>query len=299
MKRLMLILLALALVAGICGCKDDASGAIAELSFSDATSVTAIKALDGKKVTIIGYMATLSPLSGEYMYLMNLPYQNCPFCVPNTTQLSNTMAVYAKRGEKFEFTDQAIRVTGTLNVGSYSDDFGYVYDYRVSDASFEVVDLGEISAEYALWMSLAEDGVVADISAMFDYLYFISQWANIRYSGYNDDGSQYAFYPYPGDVEMLLESSESYGYARFAAEDYFPGLIARVNAISAEGLADLTEIIADAREFEQYALSEFRGGNYTYEESVDKYFLTSDQALYDGFYEIYGRFETWLSKWEL
>ena len=68
------------------------------LSFSQANSVEAMQKLDGKQVNIIGYMSTLSPINGSFMYLMNLPYQSCPFCVPNTTQLSNTMAVYAKTG---------------------------------------------------------------------------------------------------------------------------------------------------------------------------------------------------------
>ena len=84
------------------------------LSFSQANSVEAMQKLDGKQVNIIGYMSTLSPINGSFMYLMNLPYQSCPFCVPNTTQLSNTMAVYAKSGDSFEFTDRAIKVTGTL-----------------------------------------------------------------------------------------------------------------------------------------------------------------------------------------
>ena len=34
----------------------------------------------------------------SFMFLMNLPYQSCPFCVPNTSQLSNTMEVYPKKG---------------------------------------------------------------------------------------------------------------------------------------------------------------------------------------------------------
>jgi hypothetical protein len=108
------------------------------LSFSQAQSITEMEKLDGKTVTIIGYMSTLSPVSGKFMYLMNLPYQSCPFCVPNTTQLSNTMAVYAK--SEFKFTDRAIVVTGTLEFGDFTDEFGYQYSYRIKDATYAVLD---------------------------------------------------------------------------------------------------------------------------------------------------------------
>ena len=87
---LIALLICIALLATGCGGRE-ASTEATKLSFADSASLDALKALDGKPVTITGYMATLSPLSGEYIYLMNMPYQSCPFCVPNTTQLANTI----------------------------------------------------------------------------------------------------------------------------------------------------------------------------------------------------------------
>ena len=84
---------------------------VIKLSFKDQTSITTIKKLEGKQVTITGYMAVQSPLDGSYAYLMNLPYQSCPFCVPNTTSLNNTIAVYAKSGSKIDFTDGPVVAT--------------------------------------------------------------------------------------------------------------------------------------------------------------------------------------------
>lgn len=75
-----------------------------------------LNSLDGSCVTITGYMATLSPLDGRYMYLMNMPYQSCPFCVPNTCRLSNTMAVFVAGDTKFEFADCQMKITGALKV---------------------------------------------------------------------------------------------------------------------------------------------------------------------------------------
>ena len=92
MKKLLTILLSLMLILGIftaCGNSNSGGGEIINntLSFSQANSVEAMQKLDGQEVNIIGYMSTLSPITGNFMYLMNLPYQSCPFCVPNTTQL--------------------------------------------------------------------------------------------------------------------------------------------------------------------------------------------------------------------
>ena len=116
-KRIICITLAFIMVMGsslfLTSCEKESATeeSTKMLSFSQAQSISEIEKLDGEKVTIIGYMSTLSPVSGKFMYLMNLPYQSCPFCVPNTTQLSNTMAVYAEDGKEFEFTDRAIQVT--------------------------------------------------------------------------------------------------------------------------------------------------------------------------------------------
>ena len=118
---------------------------ILQKEMSDSASLDTLKSLDGKRVTITGYMATLSPLSGEYIYLMNMPYQSCPFCVPNTNQLSNTMAVYAASGSKFEFTDRPVQISGVMRVQDKVDDYGYSYNYYIDDASYTAVDLSSVS----------------------------------------------------------------------------------------------------------------------------------------------------------
>ena len=159
MKKYLILLLVLAraLLSG-CGSKDAEA---AKLSFAESASIETIQKLNGKTVSLTGYMATLSPLEGDYIYLMNLPFQSCPFCVPNTQQLANTMAVYAAKGTKFDYTDRPVKITGRMDVGQYSDDYGYEYNYRIVDAKYEIVDLSQVSEEYALYQSLAEDGVIA------------------------------------------------------------------------------------------------------------------------------------------
>lgn len=300
MKKILAISLAAALLllAGCSGAVPGEEGATA-LKFTDAVSLETLTALDGKTVSIVGYMATLSPLSGKFLYLMNMPYQSCPFCAPNTAQLANTMAVYAPEGQTFGYTDQAIRVTGTLRIEDYTDEYGYVYNYRIADASYEIVDLAALSEDYALWQSIASDGVVAEINSMFDYLHFLCQWTEYQ-SGYtDDDGSEVVYFLYPGDVEMYLQDTGPYGYAQEAGEDYFPGLIERIRAISANDLEDLVTIVESAQQVAATALSELRAGNYTYDSAADKYALQKNEELYNAWYDAYSQFALWLAKWEI
>lgn len=291
------MLLTALLLTGCGGTKTTEESSL--LRFSDATSIETIRALDGKTVSITGYMATLSPISGKYMYLMNMPFQSCPFCVPNTTQLANTMAVYAPEGKTFDYTDQAVRITGKMELGDFTDDYGYVYNYRISDAACEIVNLGEISEKYALWQSIASDGIVADISTALDYVYFVCQWTEYSVSYTDDNGNDVFYYLYPGDAEQYLADDSAYGYAKFTGDDYFPGLIRRVNAISDTELTDLVQILTDARALEQYGLDQLSGGNYSYDEAADRYVLNEAEAMTARFDEIYSRFSQWLAGWEL
>ena len=296
---LIALLVCIALLATGCGGKEASSAEVTKLSFADSASLDTLKALDGKPVTITGYMATLSPLSGEYIYLMNMPYQSCPFCVPNTNQLSNTMAVYAASGSKFEFTDRPVQISGTMRVQDKVDDYGYSYNYYIDNASYTAVDLSSVSQEYALYQSLAEDGVIADVNAMFDYLMFVCQWTEYTSSYTDESGQQITFNLYPGDVTSILESDGLNGYATQASPDYFPGLISRVNAVSSTGLTELTDVLSAAQAVEQYARGELESGNYTYDEAADKYTLTNSEELYNRFYEVYAAFSTWLTQYEL
>ena len=291
---LLLALLALALT----GCGTGGAEA-ARLSFAESASLETIEGLKGKTVTLTGYMATLSPLDGSYIYLMNLPFQSCPFCVPNTQQLANTMAVYAAKGTKFDYTDRPVQITGRMDVGQYADEYGYEYNYRIVDATCEIVDLSEVSDEYALYQSLAEDGVIADVNAMFDYLLFTCEWTEYQGQTTDENGIAVPYYLYPGDAENVLAETGPGGYAVQSSPDYFPGLIKRVNAVSAAKLKDLCDIIADAAELEAYARQALSQGRYRYDAAADKYVLDEFDDLDARFYAVYGRFSEWLTRYQL
>ena len=294
--RLVCVICAIALCAvGLTGCGDTSA---VTLAFSAANNLEELSALSGQQVTIVGYMATLSPLNGEYMYLMNMPYQSCPFCVPNSQQLSNTIAVYAKDGKTFEFTDRCIRVTGTLEVADFEDDFGYTYNYRIKNASYAVVDTSELGEKYTLWQTIAEDGIVNEVYSMMDYLHFVCQWQDYTFQIPDENGEYITVNMYPGDAQNYLESDGEYCYYYEAFGTYFDDLIARANSISPE-LDSLVSIITAAKQVSEYAIADLYAGNYTYNPDTDSYIQTNYEELYHMWYNVYYDFSMWLGEWEI
>lgn len=271
------------------------------LSFSQAQSVAEMEKLDGKQVTIIGYMSTLSPISGKFMYLMNLPYQSCPFCIPNTTQLSNTMAVYAKDNDEFEFTDRAIQVTGTLEFGDYTDEFGYVYSYRIKDATYSVLDSENMSAELKLWQQLASTDVVSEVYSMFEYVNFLCYWPT--YTMEFDSGKDYL---YPEDAIYFIETDGAqfnYGFK----SGYFDNMITTIKSVDETAFADLVKIVEDAKSLCGKAYAELKAGNYAITTEYSAYFndgrtqyvINTAAELESEMDRIFSAFSDWISSWEL
>ncbi|SES88084.1 hypothetical protein [Anaerobranca gottschalkii] len=159
-KKLLIYIFLLSFTIGGCFSSVEVSSEVVELSFSDTLSFEEIKKLDGKKVSIVGFMSTTSPLDGSYIYLQNMPYQSCPFCVPNTNVLANTIAVYAPKGQSFKFTDLPVKVTGKLIVEDITDQLGYFYNYRIVDADIERANVQSLSREIRIYTELVEKGFV-------------------------------------------------------------------------------------------------------------------------------------------
>ncbi len=300
MKRIIALILAtICLALPLISCNDD--GKATALSFSQAQSLEEMKKLDGKTVTIIGYMSTLSPVSGDFMYLMNLPYQSCPFCIPNTTTLSNTMAVYAKSGKSFEFTDRAIQVTGTMDFGDYEDEFGYQYTYRIKDASYEILDTTNMSEELKLWQQLASTDVISDVYSMYDYINFLCHWTS--YTAQFSEGKDYL---YPQNALYFIETDGAqfnYGFK----DGYFENLISTIESVNPTAFADLVQNIRDAKALANTAYNELKNGKYTLVTEYDdvfgdgrpQYKLNKADELDESMKALYSDFSDWLSSWEL
>ena len=270
-------------------------------SFSQGNSVEAMQKLDGKQVNIIGYMSTLSPINGSFMYLMNLPYQSCPFCVPNTTQLSNTMAVYAKNGDSFEFTDRAIKVTGTLEFGDYTDEYGYEYGYRIKDATYTEVDTSEMSDKMKLWQQLASTNVISGVYNMYEYVNFLCFWPT--YTAEFESGKDYLF---PTDAINFIETEGAqfnYGYA----EGYFDSMINTIEEVSTTDFITLVENIKKAKSLAERAFADLKAEEYAttteysglFGDGRSQYKMNNADTYEKEMEAIYREFAEWLAEWEI
>ena len=317
MKKMILLLLTAVMLFSLaaCGAEEPGTkdGEITKLSFKAASGYEYLKTLDGKPVTISGYMATSSPVDGSFLFLMNLPYQNCPFCVPNTSQLSNTMEVYPKEGESFSYTAQAIKIEGTLAVSEsedkpFTDTYGYEFCCKIVDASYTIIKAEELSADMALWQKIAESDVVNDIYKMYDYVNFLCSWPTYYVNNFTDENGNEVkgYYLYAADAENFLYrdgAQYNYGYQ----EGYFDSIIAKIEAVDPSAFADLVANIRKAEALAQEALAELENGNYTSEYQYVEMFgqedyiytLNKGDELMARMNEIYTEFANWLGSWEM
>ena len=191
---------------------------------------------DGKQVVMRGYMSVISPIDGRFIYLMNIPYQNCPFCIPNTTQVVNTMAVYSKTGAPFAFYDGPIEVTGILKMEDSVDEFGYELPYKIVDAEYTRLDTTVLSDNLKIYGALAQDGIITDIVMMMDQV----------------DTNAF-FGPYYGMTEDDI---------KIVTDSEFDNIIRRVNAISETDYTYLIAMVMDFKAFNQVVNRNIEKGAY-------------------------------------
>jgi predicted transcriptional regulator len=313
MKQILCVLLSLVLLLAFAGCKKTDAKEATKLSFQAASGYEYLKTLDGTQVTISGYMATSSPVDGSFMFLMNLPYQSCPFCVPNTSQLSNTMEVYPKKGEAFAYTSQAIKIVGTLVVAEredepFTDKYGYQFNYKIVDATYTIIQADELSAEMALWQKIAETDVVSEIYRMYDYVNFLCAWNTYIVESSTDENGNVVpgYYLFPEDATYFITTEGAqynYGYK----DGYFDSIIAKIEQVDPTAFADLVANVQDAEALAKKALAELENENYTAEKKFLEKFGTEDfvytlnkgKELTDEMNRIYTAFANWIGSWEM
>ena len=311
---------ALAFAAALCllaavfsGCGPSAAREATKLSFKSAASYDYLKSLSGRQVAINGYLATSSPADGSFIFLMNLPYQSCPFCKPNTSQLSNTMEVYPKSGKKFDYTTQAVKAVGTLQVAEnegqpFTDLYGYEFNFKIVDAEYTILSASEMTAEIALWQKIANSGIINEIYAMYDYLNFVTCWPSYFVNNYTDANGnvQPGYYLYASDALHYLQEDGAqwnYGYR----EGYFDGIVKAIEELDKTAFSSLVRNVRKAEALANEAVQELLDGNYTYEyKFVEKfgqedyiYTLTNGEELSRENDALYYEFADWLGTWEM
>ena len=315
MKKIITLTLLAAITLGAfssCGGKNSGDGI--KLSFKSVAGYDYLKTIDGEKVTINGYIATSSPVDGSFIFLMNLPYQSCPFCVPNTTELSNTIEVYPAKGEDFTaFTNRAIKVVGTLVVAEnkdepFTDKYGYTFGFKIVDATYSIIKDSELSSDMAVWQKIADVGIVDEIYSMYNYLRFVCSWCEYVMKDSTDANGQLVpgYYISPDKLDLFLYSDGAqfnYGYK----DGYFEGIIDKIEAVDKNAFSDLVENVKGAKSLADKALAEIEAGNYTsetkYDENFDrdmlKYSLNNGEELLSEWNTLYYEFSNWLGSWEL
>lgn len=307
-KFLCIILCICTLLPLAVACGDDD---FIKLSFKSTLSYDYLKSIDGESVEINGYIATSSPVNGSFIFLMNMPYQSCPFCVPNTTELSNTIEVYPKNGERFDYTASAVRVRGTLAVAPsvndyFTDPYGYKFNFKIVDAEYETLTSSDMGANFAVWEKFAQSGIIDEIYKMYDYVDFVCKWNEYFVNYYTDDegNKQGGFYLYADDAKNTLEKgNKSYG----TDPEYFNNLIKKIEAIDKTAFKDLVTNIRQAEALAKKAYNKLYNGEYTseykYVEKFDRfdniYSINGGDELKSELNKVYEGFEGWLGGWEL
>lgn len=98
-----------------------------------------VKALAGQTVSMDGFMAPPLRASGDFFVLTKAPVSLCPFCNSDADWPSDILVVYLKSSQTFVQHNRPIRVSGRLEMGSYTDAAtGFVSQLRLVDAEYRV-----------------------------------------------------------------------------------------------------------------------------------------------------------------
>lgn len=102
------------------------------LTFSDKT-----KGLAGRNVAMRGFMAPPLKAEADFFVLTEIPMALCPFCSSDADWPDNIVVVRLDRAQTFQQANALIEVTGTLEVGSWTDpETGFVSLLRIVGARF-------------------------------------------------------------------------------------------------------------------------------------------------------------------
>jgi hypothetical protein len=238
---------------------------VIELKFKNTNSDEYLKSINGKKVSVTGYISSLSPISGKFAYLMNLPYQNCPFCVPGTSSIYNTLAIYSSGNDKIEFTDKPVTVEGTLEVGDFTDEFGYQYKVRINKAKVKDADIDKLSKNVLIYSAVSKEGIVTEINNIMMEL---------------DKIIFYDFYQQQNNVSP--DSIKPFDLGRIDT------VIGKLKAISENDYSDLIQTLQSAR-----------GIVNTANDNINNKQIEKNKDLQQSINEVFRSFFMWLGKYEL
>ncbi|WP_218033945.1 hypothetical protein [Paenibacillus koleovorans] len=100
-----------------------------------------VKQLAGKKVEMTGYMAPPLTAKVNFFVLTKVAMSLCPFCSSDADWPTDIVVVYMPKGKNITPTEHQVKVTGTLSVGSKTDEeTGFVSLIRLESDKVEVLN---------------------------------------------------------------------------------------------------------------------------------------------------------------
>ncbi|MCP8894916.1 hypothetical protein KYK29_08235 [Shinella daejeonensis] len=116
---------------------DELYGKISVLGLTFSDKVLALK---GERVAMRGFMAPPLKAEADFFVLTEIPMALCPFCSSDADWPDDIIVVYLDRAQTFEQANGIIEVSGTLEVGSWTDpETGFVSLLRIVGANFSAV----------------------------------------------------------------------------------------------------------------------------------------------------------------
>jgi hypothetical protein len=102
-------------------------------SFSDTA-----KKLNGKVVTVQGFMAPHLKVESDFFVLSNTPVDVCPFCESEDQWIDTIIFVRMKKRQEAAQPGELIQVVGRLEIGPQTDAAtGFVSRVRLVDATYK------------------------------------------------------------------------------------------------------------------------------------------------------------------
>jgi len=161
-KKILFLLLAILMLGILSGC-GNSSDEVYRIRFKDLVKLDDLQKYNNKTVEAVGYLSPIGAYDGSFTYLMNLPYQTCPYCDPSDVKITNTIAIFAKEGSKIEFTEAAVIVSGTLKLEEYTDSYGYSYNYRLVDVTVTQADSSIAGDKVVLYNEIADKEILDNL----------------------------------------------------------------------------------------------------------------------------------------
>ena len=113
---------------------DDLYGKISVLGLEYSAKV---KTLAGQEVEMSGFMAPPLKAEADFFVLTEIPMSICPFCSTDADWPDNIVVIYLDEAQTFVQPGTRIAVSGTLEVGSWTDpQTGFLSRLRLRGASY-------------------------------------------------------------------------------------------------------------------------------------------------------------------